>query len=214
MSLVLRSYWRSSCSWRVRIGLNWKQLAYELVPVHLIADGGQQHSEAHRSLNPMRELPVLLVDGEPIAQSIAILEYLEETHPEPPLLPRSPFDRARARQMAEIINSGIQPVQNLRVMQKLGGSYDLPRADQVQWSREWIAQGLAALEKLVSVHGGQYSVGDSVSFADLCLVPQLYNARRFDVDMDALPTLTAIENRLSSLPAFVDAHPDQQADAP
>ena len=97
MSLVLRSYWRSSCSWRVRIGLNWKQLSYDLVPVHLVENGGQQHSPEHRALNPMRELPVLMVDGEPLAQSVAILEYLEETHPEPPLLPDSPLDRARVR---------------------------------------------------------------------------------------------------------------------
>lgn len=213
MSLVLRSYWRSSCSWRVRIGLNWKQLSYDLVPVHLVEDGGQQHSPEHRALNPMRELPVLMVDGEPLAQSVAILEYLEETHPEPPLLPDSPLDRARVRQMAEVINSGIQPVQNLRVMQRLGREYDFPRADQVGWSRDWIAQGLSAVEGLVSVHGGRYSFGDSVSFADLCLVPQLYNARRFNVDMNAFPTLTAVESQLESLPAFVAAHPDQQPDA-
>ena len=213
MSLVLRSYWRSSCSWRVRIALNWKQLPYDVVPVHLVADGGHQHTEEHRALNPMRELPVLLVDGEPLAQSVAILEYLEETHPEPALLPNTPLDRARVRQMTEIVNSGIQPVQNLRVMQRLGREYELPRTDQVGWSRDWIAQGLTALEKLVSEHGGRYSFGDAVSFADLRLVPQLYNARRFNVDMSAFPTLTAVESELVSLPAFVAAHPDQQPDA-
>ncbi|MAY81800.1 MAG: maleylacetoacetate isomerase [Deltaproteobacteria bacterium] len=213
MSLVLRSYWRSSCSWRVRIGLNWKQLPYDIVPVHLVADGGQQHSDTHRALNPSRELPVLLVDGEPLAQSVAILEYLEETHPDPPLLPRSPLDRARVRQMTEVVNSGIQPVQNLRVMQRLGREYDFSRADQVGWSRDWIALGLTALEQLVSNHGGRYSFGDSVSWADLCLVPQLYNARRFDVDLTAFPSLTAVESQLESLPEFVAAHPDQQPDA-
>jgi maleylpyruvate isomerase len=213
MSLVLRSYWRSSCSWRVRIGLNWKQLSYDIVPVHLVADGGHQHTDEHRALNPMRELPVLLVEGKPLAQSVAILEYLEETYPEPPLLPKSPLDRARVRQMTEVVNSGIQPVQNLRVMQRLGREYELPRTDQVGWSREWIAQGLVALETLVSAHGGRYSFGDAVSFADLCLVPQLYNARRFDVDMSAFPALTAVESELVSLPAFVAAHPDQQPDA-
>ena len=213
MSLVLRSYWRSSCSWRVRIGLNWKQLSYDIVPVHLVADGGHQHTDEHRALNPMRELPVLLVEGKPLAQSVAILEYLEETHPEPPLLPKSSLDRARVRQMTEVVNSGIQPVQNLRVMQKLGRDHELPRPDQVGWSRDWIAQGLVALETLVSAHGGRYSFGDAVSFADLCLVPQLYNARRFNVDMSAFPTLTSVESELVSLPAFVAAHPDQQPDA-
>ena len=213
MSLVLRSYWRSSCSWRVRIGLNWKQLSYDIVPVHLVADGGHQHTDEHRALNPMRELPVLLVEGKPLAQSVAILEYLEETHPEPPLLPKSSLDRARVRQMTEVVNSGIQPVQNLRVMQKLGRDHELPRPDQVGWSRDWIAQGLVALETLVSAHGGRYSFGDAVSFADLCLVPQLYNARRFNVDMSAFPALTSVESELVSLPAFVAAHPDQQPDA-
>jgi len=178
-----------------------------------VADGGHQHTDEHRALNPMRELPVLLVEGQPLAQSVAILEYLEETHPEPPLLPKSSLDRARVRQMTEVVNSGIQPIQNLRVMQRLGREYELPRTDQVRWSRDWIAQGLSALEKLVSEHGGRYSFGDAVSFADLCLVPQLYNARRFDVDMTAFPVLTAVEAELASLPAFVAAHPDQQPDA-
>ena len=145
MGLVLRSYWRSSCSWRVRIALNLKGLSYETVSVHLVADGGQQHGEEHRSLNPMRELPVLLVDGEPIAQSMGILEYLEETHPEPSLLPEAALDRARVRQMAEIINSGIQPVQNLRVMQRLGREFDQPKERQVAWSKGWIEFGFDAL---------------------------------------------------------------------
>jgi maleylacetoacetate isomerase len=213
MSLVLRSYWRSSCSWRVRIALHWKQLPFETVPVHLVADGGQQHSPEHRALNPMRELPVLTANGEPLAQSMAILEYLEETQPQPPLLPTDPIDRARVRQMAEVVNSGTQPIQNLRVMQHLGRVYDLPRDQQVEWSRDWIARGLAALETLVAEHGGLCCFGDAVSFADLCLVPQLYNARRFGVDMDALPTLVAVESRLNAMPAFAAAHPDQQPDA-
>lgn len=213
MSLVLRSYWRSSCSWRVRIALHWKHLSFETVPVHLVADGGQQHSPEHRALNPMRELPVLTANGEPLAQSMAILEYLEESHPQPPLLPTDPIDRARVRQMAEVVNSGTQPIQNLRVMQHLGRVYDLPRDQQVEWSRDWIARGLAALETLVAEHGGQCCFGDAVSFADLCLVPQLYNARRFGVDMDALPTLVAVESRLNAMPAFAAAHPDQQPDA-
>lgn len=213
MSLVLRSYWRSSCSWRVRIALHWKQLTFETVPVHLVADGGQQHSPAHRALNPMRELPVLTASGESLAQSMAILEYLEETQPQPPLLPHDPIDRARVRQMAEVVNSGTQPIQNLRVMQHLGRVYDLPRDQQVEWSRDWIARGLAALETLVKQRGGQCCFGDEVSFADLCLVPQLYNARRFGVDMDALPTLVAVERHLVAMPAFAAAHPDQQPDA-
>jgi len=213
MSLVLRSYWRSSCSWRVRIALHWKQLPFETVPVHLVADGGHQHSMEHRALNPMRELPVLTANGESLAQSMAILEYLEETQPHPPLLPADPIARARVRQMAEVVNSGTQPIQNLRVMQHLGRVYDLPRDQQVEWSRDWIARGLGALETLVATHGGQCCFGDDVSYADLCLVPQLYNARRFGVNMDDLPTLVAVEGRLVEMPAFAAAHPDQQPDA-
>jgi maleylacetoacetate isomerase len=214
MDLVLRSYWRSSCSWRVRIGLHWKGLPYKTAAVHLVAEGGQQHGETHRALNPMREVPVLLVNGKPLAQSLAILEYLEETHPHPPLLPEEPIDRARVRQMAEVINSGIQPIQNLRVMQRLGKEFQLEKPDQVEWSRGWIHFGFEALHRLVESHGGTYCFGDQVSLADLCLIPQIYNARRFQVDMNAFPRLVEIETRLHTLPAFIQAHPDQQPDAP
>ena len=213
MTLLLRSYWRSSCSWRVRIALNMKGLAFETLPVHLVKDGGEQHGDEHRQHNPMRELPVLVVDGQPIAQSVAILEYLEETHPSPSLLPASPLDRARVRQMAEIINSGIQPVQNLRVMQRLGREFDVPKPEQVAWSKGWIEFGFDALYGLVEQHSGLYAFGDSVTMVDLCLIPQLYNARRFAVDLEKYPLFLEIEQRLSQLPAFVDAHPDQQPDA-
>jgi len=214
MGLILRGYWRSSSTWRVRIALNWKGLSYETLPVHLVEDGGQQHSAEHRALNPMREVPVLMVDGQSLAQSVAILEYLEEAHPEPALLPTDPIDRARVRQLTEVINAGIQPIQNLRVMQRLGREFAFEKDQQQAWSGGWIEQGFQALESLVKAHGGRYSVGDEVSFADLCLVPQLYNARRFDVDLGAYPTLRAIEHRLNELPAFAHAHPDQQPDAP
>ena len=213
MTMVLRGYWRSSCTWRVRIALNFKGLPYETVPVHLVADGGQQHGEAHRRLNPMREVPVLLVADEPLAQSMAILEYLEEAHPAPSLLPVGLMDRARVRQMAEVVNSGIQPVQNLRVMQRLGREYDVAKPGQVAWSRDWIDFGFQALHRLVEAHGGQYCFGDAVSLADVCLVPQLYNARRFGVDLGAFPHLLAVESRLNALPAFQQAQPDQQPDA-
>ena len=213
MSLTLASYWRSSCSWRVRIALNLKGMSYETLSVHLVKDGGEQHMDAHRGRNPMRELPVLLVDDQPIAQSMAILEYLEETQPKPALLPSSSIDRARVRQMAEVINSGIQPIQNLRVMQKLGRDFDLPKEAQVGWSRDWITFGFDALTKLIESHGGTHSFGDSISMADLCLIPQLYNARRFSVDLDRYPKLLEIEANLQEHPAFVAAHPDAQPDA-
>ena len=213
MGLILRSYWRSSCSWRVRIALNVKGLDYETISVHLVRDGGEQHQAEHRSLNPMRELPVLMVDEQPIAQSMAILEFLEETYPDPPLLPQSEFARARVRQMAEIINSGIQPVQNLRVMQRLGSAFDLSKAEQIGWSKEWIEFGFEGLHRLIQRYGGRYSFGDDISYADLCLIPQLYNARRFGVDIERFPRLLEVESELVDVPAFVAAHPDQQPDA-
>ena len=213
MSFVLRSYWRSSCSWRVRIGLNMKGISYETVSVHLVQDGGQQHTAEHRELNPMRELPVLLVDGEPIAQSMGILEYLEENFASPSLLPKDAIERARVRQMSEIINSGIQPIQNLRVMQKLGKDFDLPKEQQIAWSRDWIEFGFDALYVLIEKYSGRYSFGDEVTFVDLCLIPQLYNARRFNVDLEKYPRLLEIEKELNAIQAFADAHPDKQPDA-
>lgn len=213
MTYTLRSYWRSSCSWRVRIALNMKGVSYETVSVHLVKDGGEQHQEAHRALNPMRELPVLLVDGEPIAQSMSILEYLEETFPNPSLLPQNALDRARVRQMSEVINSGTQPIQNLRVMQKLGEAFDAPKEKQVAWSRDWIAFGFDALYVLVEKYGGRYAFGDAVTYVDLCLMPQLYNARRFNVDLTRYPRFLEIEKELNQIQAFVDAQPDRQPDA-
>ena len=214
MSIVLHSYWRSSCSWRVRIALHHKGLAFDTVPVHLVADGGHQHTESHQALNPMREVPVLIDEGEVLAQSMAILEYLEERHPSPPLLPSEPVGRARVRQMAELINSGIQPIQNLRVMQRLGREFKLEKEAQRAWSKGWIEGGFVALERLLSMHSGDYCYGDTLSFADLCLVPQVYNARRFEVDLEPFPSITAIEARLNTLDAFERAHPDAQPDAP
>ncbi len=213
MAYALRSYFRSSCSWRVRIALAHKGLSYQTVPVHLLHDGGQQHSGPHQTLNPMRELPVLLVDNVPIAQSMAILEYLEESHPSPAMLPTGALPRARVRQMAEVINSGIQPVQNLRVMQKLAKDFDLKKAQTKAWSAHWIQFGFDALEKLVGTYGGTFCFENSISFADACLIPQLYNARRFDVALEHYPNLLRIEDALKELPAFKAAHPSAQPDA-
>lgn len=209
--LVLRSYFRSSCSWRVRIALRWKGLAHDYVPVHLLRD--EQHAEDHRAVNPMEQLPVLLVDGVPVSQSLAILEYLEEAHPEPALLPREPLARARARQLAEIVNSGIQPLQNLGVMRKLGRDFGADKDAQVRWCRDWILKGLGALERLTAEGGGACCVGDAPTIADCCLVPQLYNARRFGVDVAAFPALARIEAGLLAIEAFAETHPDKMPDA-
>jgi maleylpyruvate isomerase len=213
--LRLYGYWRSSCSWRVRIALNLKGLPYEYVPVHLLQDGGQQHSEAHRARNPMRTVPVLELpdaSGKPqyLSQSLAILEYLEECHPTPALLPQDPLARARVRMLAEMVNSGIQPLQNLSVMQHVKGQL---AQDDKAWSAHWITRGLTALQQSVQESAGRYCVGDSVSFADVCLIPQLYASRRFGVDPAAFPVLSRIEAECEKLPAFQAAHASRQPDA-
>jgi maleylpyruvate isomerase len=199
----------------VRIALNLKGLAYEYVPVHLLQDGGQQNTEAYRAKNPMRTVPTLEVteEGAPpryLAQSLAILEFLEERHPSPALLPQDAFGRARVRMLAELVNSGIQPLQNLSVMQHV--KRELGQDDKA-WSVHWISRGMAALQQSVQESAGRYCVGDSVSFADVCLVPQLYACRRFGVDPAAYPVLARIEAACASLPAFQAAHADRQPDA-
>jgi maleylpyruvate isomerase len=210
----LHGYWRSSCSWRVRIALNLKGLPYEYVPVHLVKDGGEQHSAAYRALNPMRTVPTLeFTEGgrvHHLSQSLAILEYLEERHPSPALLPADPVLRARVRMLSEVMNSGIQPLHNLSVMQRIKGEL---KGDDKAWAAHWIDRGLAALQALAQETAGRYCVGDSVSFADVCLVPQLYSARRFGVDLQPYESLTRVEAACASLPAFQAAHADRQSDA-
>mgnify|MGYP001619104764 CR=1 FL=1 len=209
MSYTLHHYFRSSCSWRVRIALAWKGLPFEVVPVHLLRD--EQHAATHRRLNPSEQVPVLIVDGTTaLAQSLAILEYLEEVHPAPALLPSLPVQRARARQMAEVVNSGIQPLQNLQVLQSLERDFGLSADQARSFARSAISRGLVALEALLREHSGTCALGDSVSIADLCLVPQLYNARRFDVDLTAMPTAVRVERHLLGLPAFAATHPDRE----
>jgi maleylpyruvate isomerase len=212
--MKLYGYWRSSSAWRVRIGLAWKGAAYELSPVHLVRDGGEQHRPEYRAVNPMEEVPVLevTIDGQlrRIGQSMAILDLLELAFPDPALLPARPFERARARQLAEIVNAGTQPLQNLGVLQRvkaLGG-------DEAEWARHYIARGLGAIEALAAETPGQFLVGNTVSIADVYLIPQLYNARRFGVDLQAYPRLLAVEATCVALPPFSDTHPDRQPDAP
>lgn len=212
--MKLYSYWRSSCSWRVRIALNLKGLAYTYEAVHLLKDGGQQHSEAYRSLNPMRTVPTLEWEEggavRRLSQSVAILEYLEERYRTPALLPADPLLRARTRMLSEMVNSGIQPLQNLSVLQFVKSEL---KSDEKVFAAYWNARGLAALESAVKETAGTYCVGDAVSFADIFLVPQLYGARRYGVDLTPYPTLTRIEAACDKLPAFQAAHPDRQPDA-
>jgi maleylpyruvate isomerase len=208
--MKLYGYWRSSSTWRVRIALAYKGINYESVPVHLVK--GEQHYNELVIKNPMGQVPVLEVEVDKrlihLSQSAAILQYLEETHPEPSLTPSSPLLRAQMRQVQELVNSGIQPLQNFSVLQHVREKL---AHDPKQWAQHWIATGLQAT---VSKLAGRYAIGDNLSLADLYIVPQLYNARRFDVPLDAYPVLLRIEKQCESLPAFIAAHPSQQIDAP
>jgi maleylpyruvate isomerase len=214
VTLRLYTFWRSSSAWRVRIGLALKGLGHELRPVNLAA--GEQYDAAHRERSPLSQVPVLEVeeDGRTIrlVQSMAILEWLDERFPEPPLLPPDADGRARVRALAEHVNSGIQPLQNAIVLKMLREK--LPGWDR-EWARVHIARGLEGLERAVNDgRAGRFCHGDAPGLADCYLVPQLYNARRFAVDVAPFPTLRRIEDACTALPEFQAADPDRQPDAP
>ena len=214
--MIFYDYWRSSSGWRVRIALNIKQIAVERRSVNLAPGAGAQHAAKFRALNPMSQVPVLVIDGAPgpprtLTQSMAILEYLEERFPSPPLLPADPWPRARARQLAEMVNAGIQPMQNLSFLQRL---HESGLAEPKELSRQHIARGLGAIEAIAGETAGRCLVGDAPTMADLYLIPQLYSARRFNVDLSAFPKLLQIEAACAALPAFAAAHADVQPDVP
>ncbi|CAM1299112.1 GSTZ1 (predicted) [Pycnogonum litorale] len=209
---ILYSYWRSSCSWRIRIALAWKGIKYEIKPIHLIKDGGQQVKDDYVQINPMKQVPSLQAGDVTLIQSLSIMEYLEETYPSPPLLPKDALDRSTVRSIAEIIACDIQPIQNLRVLKKVGElAGDESKMD---WARHWIDNGFSAVEKIVQECGGKYCFGDAVTFADVCLVPQVYNANRFKIDMSKYPTIDRIHENLIELDAFKVSHPSRQVDCP
>lgn len=213
-TIRLFNYWRSSASWRVRIALGLKGIEYEYVPVHLVKDGGQQHGVEHKARNPMEQVPALELEiggtRRLVAQSVAILELLEELYPSPALLPKDPYLRARARELTELVNAGIQPHQNLTPT----GRLDAVRPGLgKEHARHFNTVGLQALEARAQETAGRFLVGDAPSFADLCLVPQMYSARRFEADISGLALLLRVEAACAELPAFAAAHPDKQPDA-
>jgi len=210
MQLTLHSAWRSSAAYRVRIGLNLKGLAYDIAPVNLVAN--QHQAPAFAALNPQRLLPALEVGGRTLTQSLAILEWLDETVPQPALLPADPFDRAVVRSMAQIVASDIHPVNNLRILRALT-DLGVDEPGREAWIGRWITDGFTALETLVARHGGDYAFGDTPTLADCCLVPQVYNAERFRTDLAPFPAIRAVAERARAHPAFAAAHPNQQPDA-
>jgi maleylacetoacetate isomerase len=211
-NLLLYSYFRSSCAYRVRIALNLKGVPYSIVPVHLIKDGGQQHSERYLAINASRQVPTL-VDGDTIiGQSMAILEYLEDEFPNPPLLPKSTADRAIVRQMCEIINSGLQPLQNLSVVQFLEKDLKLSAENKDLWLQNWIHRGLQSFENLLKFHSGKYCFGDQITLADCFLVPQIFSSLRFKVDVSRYPRSAEINERCLKLTDFLRASPERQPD--
>lgn len=212
--MKLYNYWRSSSSWRVRIALAYKNVPYEYVPVHLVRDGGEQYRDEFRAKNPRTEVPVLeVVEGGKthfIAQSLAMIEYLEQRFPAPALLPTDLFMRSKVRQIAEMVNAGIQPFQNLSVLQHVN---KLSEGADKAWAQHFIRKGVLALEVEAKQWAGAYLVGDTITMADCCLVPQLYSARRFGVDLTECPTLLRVESACAEHPAFASAHADKQPDA-
>ena len=212
MALVLHGYWRSGPSWRVRIALHWKGLAFDYRAVNLLAH--EERDPGYLALNPQGRIPALEADGAVLTQAPAILEWLEETHPDRPLLPADPLARAKVRALDAIVACDIAPLQNLGVGRELAARFGADEEQANAWRAHFIGQGLAAFQAMVERDGGDFCVGDAVTLADLHLVTQLFAARRFGVDLAPLARLVEIDARCAALPAFQAALPEHQPDAP
>ena len=213
--MKLHTFFRSSASYRVRIALNLKQLPYDAVAIHLSKNGGEQHGSEFVALNAQELLPVLQDEGLVLTQSLAILEYLDETCPDFPLLPDNAAERARVRSLSLMIACEIHPLNNLRVLQYLSGELKVDAEQKQRWYQHWVGLGLAALEnRLVrDAATGRFCHGDVPGMADCCLVPQIYNAQRFACDLSAFPTVMRIFDACMALEAFSAASPERQFDA-
>lgn len=214
---TLYSYWRSSAAYRARIALNLKGMEYAIAPVHLVKDGGEQHQDAYRAINPQQLIPALVDGDRVVRESLAIVEYLDEAYPDTPrLLPGDPMARARVRALAQMVACDIHPLGNLRVLQYLQGELYVDEERKLAWSRHWIQVGFDAVESVLAGEGGagKFCEGDAPTMADCCLVPQVYNARRFEVPLDRYPTIVRIDAACAALDAFKQAAPEAQPDAP
>jgi maleylacetoacetate isomerase len=210
--MKLYSYFRSSAAYRVRIALNLKGIAYETVPVHLVKDGGHNRRPEYRAVNPQMRIPALAAPGgEVLIQSLAIIEYIDETHPDPPLLPKDPIVRARVRGLADIVACDIHPLNNVGPLRYLKNRMHQEQSAIDAWYHHWIVEGFEAIEQLVTP--APYACGSQVTMADVFLVPQVANARRFKVPLDAFPKIAGIDAACLKLPAFERARPENQPDA-
>ena len=211
---VLYSYFRSSASYRVRIALNLKEISYGYKAVHLLNNGGEQHTDEYRKLNPSREVPTLVHNGRAIGQSMAIIDYIDRVQPQPRLFPEDVYQRALVMQACEIVNSGAQPIHNLRVLDLLQKRFGADQPTRDLWAVHWIEYGLKALEAFLKPHAGQHCFGDSPSAADCFVIPHLVNADRFKVELSPYPTLMKIRETTAKMTAFQQAAPDRQPDFP
>lgn len=213
--LILYSYFRSTAAYRVRIALNLKGLRYTIRPINLVRGGGEHHTAEYLERNPQGLIPSLIDGDRTIQQSLAIVEYLEERFPRPPLLPTDPADRAYVRGLALMVSCDIHPLNNLRVMAFLGERFGVDEAGRMDWYHHWLRFGFDAIERQLRAEPrrGTYCLGDSPSLADVCLVAQLFNARRFGFDLAPYPILLQIDERCRSIPAFAEAAPENQPDA-
>ena len=212
-SFQLYSYYRSSASYRVRIGLNLKTVEYDYIPIHLKKDGGQQFSETYQNLNPMNQVPCLVHNDQPITQSLAILLYLDRVVSKHRLFPENNYDFAKVLEVCEIVNSGIQPLQNLSVTTELENSFQATNEQTTNWIRQWVTKGLNAVESIVKKTSGDFCFGNNPNAADCFLVPQIFSAKRFGVTVDSFPTILKIAEAASGHEAFRKAEPKNQPDA-
>ena len=209
----LYSYYRSSCSYRVRIALYLKKINFDYIAIHLLKSGGEQYHMDYQSYHPLSQVPCLVHQDKTLTQSMAIIQYLDAIQPQPLLFPKDPYKKAFIISVCEVINSGIQPLQNLAVMQYLKNKFNLNEDQRKNWNQFWISKGLAAVEMLLKQNNNCWN-GHNISAVECCIVPQIYSARRFDVDIQQYPRLLEIDNRTSVMPAFQKAHPDNQLDTP
>ena len=211
--MKLYTYFRSSAAYRVRIALNLKGLEVEQIPVHLVNNGGEQHSEAYRQINPNELVPTWVEDNFKLNQSISIIEYLEEKYPTTALLPSTAEERALVRAFSLDIACDIHPLNNLRVLQYLTGQLNITDEQKTEWYKHWVMTGFNAIEKQLKNSNGKFCFGEQATLADCCLIPQVYNALRFNIDLSAYPTIQSIYNHCNQLAAFQQAAPEAQLEA-